>query len=366
VQAYFPGAGIYRPSRGQTDFAVTQQATLVTLDPSSTSVYPGQDPQMTATLTDINGRRLPERTLIFVVSGPNGDYRNATITDYAGRAPLGVLPLEHGSYTVEVYFNGDIPLSDGGSITLEDERYTASSTSGSLVLLNTAPVAGPDDYQVLMNSSLQVPAPGVLGNDSDADGDILSAVLASGPANGSLSLNPDGSFSYTPALNFFGLDSFTYQASDGEMLSIPATVSITVDGTVCQLAVPSQYFIWPPNNNTFIPVTIVLAADLNTNYVVTITGIFQDEAVGNGNQSPDGEIKIIKGISTALLRSERDQNSDGRVYHIYFTATHPTNGSTCSGVVRVAVYDNQSQPADPSIINTIDGGALYDSTVMAP
>ncbi len=363
VQAYFPGAGIYRPSRGQTDFVVTQQFTLVTLNPNSTSVYPGQDPQMTATLTDINGRRLPERTLIFVVSGPNGDYRKAIITDYAGRAPLGVLPLEHGSYTVEVYFNGVIPLSGGGSITLQDERYSAGFTSGNLVLLNGAPVANPDDFQITANTSLQVPAPGVLGNDSDADGDMLSAVLASGPANGSLALNPDGSFSYTPATNFFGLDSFTYQASDGELLSIPATVSITVDATVCNLAQPSQYFIWPPNNNTLVPVNIVFPSDPNTNYLVTITGIFQDEAVGNGNQAPDG---FGIGTSTALVRAERDQSSDGRVYHIYFTAVHPTTGSTCSGVVRVAVYDNQSQPADPSIINTIDGGALYDSTVKAP
>ena len=55
----------------------------------------------------------------------------------------------------------------------------------------------------------------MLGNDSDVDGDALTAVLVSGPANGTLTLNADGSFTYTPDANFNGTDSFTYKANDG-------------------------------------------------------------------------------------------------------------------------------------------------------
>ena len=51
----------------------------------------------------------------------------------------------------------------------------------------------------------------------------------SGPSNGTLTLNPDGFFTYTPDLNFNGTDSFTYRANDGELESDPATVAITVD-----------------------------------------------------------------------------------------------------------------------------------------
>ena len=58
-------------------------------------------------------------------------------------------------------------------------------------------------------------APGVLANDTDVDGATLTAVLVTGPAHGTLALNADGSFTYTPAANFNGADSFTYRANDG-------------------------------------------------------------------------------------------------------------------------------------------------------
>ena len=70
--------------------------------------------------------------------------------------------------------------------------------------------------------------PGVLGNDSDPDGDPLSDVLVSGPSHGSLTLNGNGSFSYTPAADFTGSDSFSYRASDGTLSSNPATATISV------------------------------------------------------------------------------------------------------------------------------------------
>jgi len=75
---------------------------------------------------------------------------------------------------------------------------------------------------------LSLAKPGVLGNDYDVDGDPLTSVLVSGPAHGTLALNPDGSFTYTPAENFCGEDSFTYKAYDGALYSNVATVRITV------------------------------------------------------------------------------------------------------------------------------------------
>jgi VCBS repeat-containing protein len=73
-----------------------------------------------------------------------------------------------------------------------------------------------------------VAAPGVLGNDSDPDGDPLTAVLVAGPSHGSLTLNANGSFSYTPAADVAGADSFSYRASDGTLTSNVATVTLTV------------------------------------------------------------------------------------------------------------------------------------------
>src|SRR5947208_50890 len=68
----------------------------------------------------------------------------------------------------------------------------------------------------------------VLGNDTDVDGDPLTAVLVSGPTHGSLTFHADGTFTYTPNPNFTGTDSFTYEANDGQANSNVATVTFTV------------------------------------------------------------------------------------------------------------------------------------------
>jgi VCBS repeat-containing protein len=95
--------------------------------------------------------------------------------------------------------------------------------------LNDPPGALDDAYSVAEGSDLVVAAPGVLENDVDVDGDPLAAVYESGPSNGELTLNEDGSFVYTPNSKFNGTDSFTYKASDGRVYSNGATVTITVN-----------------------------------------------------------------------------------------------------------------------------------------
>lgn len=95
--------------------------------------------------------------------------------------------------------------------------------------VNDAPQGQADEYSVDEDQSLQVPASGVLANDSDPENDALGAVLEAGPAHGSLSLNADGSFSYTPAADWNGTDTFQYRAADGALSSEPVTVTLTVD-----------------------------------------------------------------------------------------------------------------------------------------
>jgi serine protease AprX len=97
---------------------------------------------------------------------------------------------------------------------------------------NQAPFASSDAWSMETGTTLDVAAPGVLGNDGDADGDTLTAVLDAGPASGSLALDADGSFRYTPNAGFAGTDSFAYRAFDGALHSDPSTVSITVNASV--------------------------------------------------------------------------------------------------------------------------------------
>ena len=94
--------------------------------------------------------------------------------------------------------------------------------------MNDVPVAVDDAYAVKEDTTLKIPASGILGNDTDADGDVLKALLISGPSHGSLQLKSDGSFTYTPDKNYFGRDTFTYKANDGTADSNIATVTITI------------------------------------------------------------------------------------------------------------------------------------------
>jgi hypothetical protein len=90
------------------------------------------------------------------------------------------------------------------------------------------PVTNANSYKLTENTTLTVPAPGILGNDTGETGHVLTAVLVSGPAHGTLVLNPNGSFSYTPTTGFAGSDSFTYHASDSGVAGNTATVHLAI------------------------------------------------------------------------------------------------------------------------------------------
>src|SRR5207244_8102189 len=89
-------------------------------------------------------------------------------------------------------------------------------------------MAANDSYATTEDTPLTVAAPGVLVNDSDIDSSTITAVKTSNPSHGTVTLNADGSFIYTPAANYNGTDSFTYRARDGALGSATATVTITV------------------------------------------------------------------------------------------------------------------------------------------
>ena len=144
----------------------------------------------------------------------------------------GTLSLEADgafTYTPAADFFG----ADAFTYTVNDGGGASSPATVSIAVASTndLPTATADTYATNEDTPLTVSAPGVLANDTDVDGDALSAVLVSGPAHGTLALQPDGAFIYTPAADFFGADAFTYTVNDGGGASSPATVSIAVAST---------------------------------------------------------------------------------------------------------------------------------------
>ncbi len=130
------------------------------------------------------------------------------------------------TYTPNANFNGvdtfDYTISDGNG---GSDTATVTITVNPV---NDAPVANGDSYNATEDTPLTIDAPGVLGNDTDVDGDSLTVVSYTQPANGTLVQNADGSFTYTPDANFCGTDSYDYTISDGNGGSDTATVTIDV------------------------------------------------------------------------------------------------------------------------------------------
>lgn len=157
--------------------------------------------------TDANGDPLT----VSLVSGPahgkltlnaNGTYTYTADAKFAGTDSF-------------VYKASDGKASDNATVTL---------TVNPAPVLNAAPAAVADSFSVVSGKGA---TGNVLANDSDANGDKLSASLVTGPTHGTLTLNADGSYSYVADTGYTGTDSFTYKASDGS-LSSSAKVSITV------------------------------------------------------------------------------------------------------------------------------------------
>ena len=203
---------------------------------------------------------------------------------------------------------------------------------------NTAPVAVNDTYNINQDTLLNPAAPGVLGNDTDVDGDALTATLQSGPSHAqSFSFNANGSFSYNPVTSFTGVDSFTYKANDGLADSAVATVTINIADTEPPniTASVAQGSLWPPNHDLINVGLSVTVTDNSAGPITTEVKVFSNEddlAPASGNASPDAT-NLAAG--TLRLRSERSGNGSGRIYLILIEAKDPSNNVSrkCLSVV---------------------------------
>jgi RHS repeat-associated protein len=167
------------------------------------------------------------------ITPPVTDAENDSVALSVAANPLDgtVVANSNGTftYTPNPHYFG----TDSFTYSASDGILT-SATSGtiSITVNETAPVAQNGDYSTPANQTLDSTSTSVRSVqtfDTDAEGDALTSVLVSGPAHGSLAFNADGTFLYTPATGYTGLDSFTYYDTDGlERSNTNATVSILV------------------------------------------------------------------------------------------------------------------------------------------
>ncbi|MEG3906415.1 DUF4347 domain-containing protein, partial [Microcoleus sp. w2-18aC6] len=158
----------------------------------------------------------------------SGDARSAVVVTTASNGTVKLNLTGDFTYTPKAGFVGTdtftYNVSDGTDSSVQPATVTINVTN------NNLPFAVIDNYKTLHGQVLNVAVgEGVLANDIDLDGDLRTATLVTNPNNGTLGLNKDGSFTYTPNPGFFGPDSFTYTVSDGAATSpaILANINVT-------------------------------------------------------------------------------------------------------------------------------------------
>ena len=245
------GAGVYDHEGGiianNIIFRETGLADTVTLD---VAIHVGDSPgtKVYHNTAIMNGLYYPNAIEYRYPDSANVDIRNnltdAQITPIAG-APAAILSNNmtdasltyfvdpaawdfHLKQDAQAAIDNGVMLADV-PLDIDNEARDANPDLGADEYhLAAAPVAIDDSYSTQQDVVLDVAEPGILANDSDVDTPTLTATLISDVSRGTLALNADGSFAYTPHTGFSGDDTFTYVANDGTQNSDTATVTITV------------------------------------------------------------------------------------------------------------------------------------------
>lgn len=233
-------------------------------------------------------------------------------------------------------------------LTVNDGQAISTASQVTITIVdNAAPIAnaGTDQTRdeggtVLLNA--------LASADPDADGLLFDWSQVSGPA---VTLDNPGSptpFFTAPRVTAGG-EQLVFALTIMDMDPINPKVSVdqvTInvrninDPPACNLARPSIARLWPPNHRMR-PVTIEGVSDTDSVYkdvAIVIGSITMDEPVvgrGSGHSSPDAVIQAMQPSDKALLRAERKEHSNGRVYQVNFSASD--GFESCTGMIKVSV-----------------------------
>ncbi|MEG4326756.1 DUF4347 domain-containing protein, partial [Microcoleus sp. herbarium5] len=208
--------------------ATDQASASFTLGPISVNNFPVavDDGSYSVVHDKVRSVSVAEGVLSNDTDANSGDARSAVVVTAPSNGTVTLNLTGDFTYTPKAGFVGTdtftYNVSDGTDSSVQPATVTINVTN------NNLPIVQPENYPTLHDQVLNVPfAKGVLANDSDVDGDVLTATKVTNPNNGTIAFNKDGSFIYTPNPGFVGLDSFTYTVSDGAA-TLPAIANISV------------------------------------------------------------------------------------------------------------------------------------------
>jgi outer membrane protein OmpA-like peptidoglycan-associated protein len=239
---------------------------------------------------------------------PDGD----ALTEVATRTPAnGTVAINAGgtvTYTPAAGFVG----TDTFTYTITDPDGLTDTATVSVAVQqpgNLPPVANPDSASTTVGTPVTID---VLANDTDPEGDALTLVSASQPANGSTTVTGNGRVQYTPNPGFIGTDTFSYVVRDAAGNSATGQVTVTVaEGA------PNQAPVALPDSASVLKrfsVDInVLGNDSDPDGdALTVTRIFYDNDWAVITINPDGTIRYAHQPGTSGFDTFQYEVSDGR------------------------------------------------------
>jgi len=260
--------------------------------------------------------------------------------------------------------NGQVTVNGDGTITytpdlnfagIDSLHYTVDDNNGSTSNLatviinvdniNDPPIAVDDNYSTNEDTPLSIVSPGVLGNDLDLEGDILSiSTFDNLSTNGGVvTVNADGSFTYAPPADFNGTDSFTYTIDDGNGGTDVATVTIGVS----------------PVNDNPTAVDDSYSTNENTQLVISTPGLLSNDTDADGDPVAVSGFDVISANGGAV-----SVNADGSFDYTppagfvgsdtFTYAIDDGNGGSDNATVTIVIDDVNDRP------NTVDDNYLVN------
>ncbi|MES2657777.1 MAG: Ig-like domain-containing protein [Verrucomicrobiota bacterium] len=332
---------------------------------------PPPAPSNTAPLAADDSYSTPYQTALVIpaagILSNDSDAQSNPLTAILSAAPAsGTLTLSsNGSFT----YTPASGFSGSASFTYRANDGILNSNVATVNLTvgpppNTAPVAAADSYSTPYQTALVVPVAGVLSNDSDAQGNPLTAILSAAPANGTLNLNANGGFSYTPNAGYSGADSFTYRANDGFLNSNLATVNLTVNPppNTAPVAVADSYST-PYQTILLVPAAGVLSndADAQSNPLTAVLGTVPSNGTVTLNINGGFTYTPVSGYSGADSFTYRANDGllNSNVATVNLIINPPPNTAP------VAVADTYSTPYQTALVVPVAGVLSNDTDAQS-
>ncbi|MEQ8320498.1 MAG: tandem-95 repeat protein, partial [Rhodospirillales bacterium] len=289
----------------------------------------------------------------------DGDNLNFSLTTQPSNGTVTLNADGSYVYVPDADFHGD----DSFSYTVSDGNggTDAETVSITVTPVNDAPVVA--DRSITTDEDVAVS--GQL-TATDVDGDTVTFALDSGPANGSVTVNPDGSYTYTPDDNYAGNDSFTVTADDGNGGTETVTVSVSIgavadtaaldlslgETSILQVSGPAGAALTPDNARISAPLTISVASpdeDGSETLSVRVAGLPNGTRLSAGTQNASGDW-ILTPVELAGLMILSDNYAGGNVQlNVTVTSTDGASQAVVMQSYDVAVPASAASAMDSAV-----------------